>query len=49
MPFVLKNLNNFHTNLSVHKNNTRYKNQLYRPVVTLSSYQRILLFWDKDT
>ena len=49
MLFVLKDLNNFHTNSYVHENNTRYKNQLHRPVANLSSYQRIILFWDKDT
>ena len=39
MPFVLSNLSNFHTNSSVHEINSRYKNQLHRPVVKLSFYQ----------
>jgi len=39
-PLMLFVLNNFHTNSSVHKINTRYKYQLQRPMVNLSCYQR---------
>jgi hypothetical protein len=38
---VLNNFNNFHTiSMKIHEINTRNKNQLHRPVVNLSCYQR---------
>ena len=40
MLFVLNHFNNCPTNSSVREINTRYKNQLHRPVVTLTCYQR---------
>jgi hypothetical protein len=44
MLFVLKNMDNYQTNSSTHKINTRCTNQLHRPVANLSS----LLFWVTD-
>jgi hypothetical protein len=40
MLFVLKNMDNYQTNSSIHTINTRCKNQLHRPVVNLSSFQK---------
>jgi hypothetical protein len=38
--FVLKNMDNYQTNSSIHTINTRCKNQLHRPVANLSSFQK---------
>jgi hypothetical protein len=40
MMFVVNNPNNFETNSALHSINTRYKNQLHRPTVNLSSIQK---------
>jgi hypothetical protein len=40
MLFVLKKMDNYQTNSSIHTINTRCKNQLHRPVANLSSFQK---------
>jgi hypothetical protein len=40
MLFVLKNMDNYQTNSSIHTINIRCKNQLHRPVTNLSSFQK---------
>jgi hypothetical protein len=40
MLFVLKNMASYHTNSSIHTINTRYKNQLHRPVANLLCFQK---------
>jgi hypothetical protein len=40
MLFVLKNMDNYQTNSSIHTMNTRCKNQLHRPVANLLSFQK---------
>jgi hypothetical protein len=49
MLFVLKNVDNYQTNSSIHTINTRCKNQLHRPVANLLSFQKgVFLFWVKN-
>jgi hypothetical protein len=40
MLFVLKNTDSYQTNSFTHRINTRYKNQLHRPVANLSCFQK---------
>ena len=44
MVFVIDNQKNYQTNLSVHRLDTRNKNQLYLPMVNLSCFQRGLSY-----
>jgi hypothetical protein len=40
MLFVLKNMDSYQTNSSIRTINTRYKNQLQKPVANLSCFQK---------
>ena len=38
--YVVSNLDNYHMNSSIHRIDTRYKNQLHGPVAKLSCFQK---------
>jgi hypothetical protein len=44
MVFVIDNQKNYQTKLSLHGLETRNKNQLYLPIVNLSSFQRVVSY-----
>ena len=45
MMYVANNIDTCHMNTSIRRFDTRYKNQLHRPVAKLSGS---FLVWDKD-
>jgi hypothetical protein len=44
MMYVVDNLGNYHTNSSVHRTDTRYKNYLHRPVAKVSCFQKEVVY-----